>query len=180
MPRPLAPCGTMSAYNRHHRRKEDVDDACREAARVHKADQRARQAARAKANSEALDVAVEQAVEHAAADQPPALADDVEQTPATGVRVTQAMGYGQTLDIDVPVHTDLLESAQWRLARIRAAMIVAGPRDVAPLAKAEADTVAEIAELAQPAEKQEGPSLVDQLTAKREARLAERRAAAAD
>lgn len=29
--RPLAPCGTRAAYERHLRRKEPVDDACREA-----------------------------------------------------------------------------------------------------------------------------------------------------
>lgn len=29
--RELAPCGTESAYQRHHRRDEPIDDACREA-----------------------------------------------------------------------------------------------------------------------------------------------------
>ena len=33
MPRPLAPCGTYSAYRRHKRRGEEVDVECRQAAR---------------------------------------------------------------------------------------------------------------------------------------------------
>lgn len=33
MPRPIAPCGTYSAYRRHKRRGEDVDVDCRQAAR---------------------------------------------------------------------------------------------------------------------------------------------------
>lgn len=33
MARPLAPCGTFSAYKRHKRRGESVDDACAQAAR---------------------------------------------------------------------------------------------------------------------------------------------------
>lgn len=37
MPRPLAPCGTWSAYLRHKRRKEPVDEACRVAARKYEA-----------------------------------------------------------------------------------------------------------------------------------------------
>lgn len=43
MPRPLAPCGTFSAYRRHLRRDELVDDACREAAN---AEARGRRAAK--------------------------------------------------------------------------------------------------------------------------------------
>lgn len=31
MTRPLAPCGTDAAYQRHYRRGEPIDDACREA-----------------------------------------------------------------------------------------------------------------------------------------------------
>ena len=33
MPRPLAPCGTYSAYRRHKNRSEEIDAACRQAAR---------------------------------------------------------------------------------------------------------------------------------------------------
>lgn len=35
MPRPKAPCGTYTAYKRHLRLKETVDDACRAAQREH-------------------------------------------------------------------------------------------------------------------------------------------------
>lgn len=41
MPRPLAPCGTFSAYRRHLRRDEPVDDACREAANAEARERRA-------------------------------------------------------------------------------------------------------------------------------------------
>lgn len=43
MPKSLAPCGTFSAYRRHLRRDELVDDACREAAN---AEARGRRAAK--------------------------------------------------------------------------------------------------------------------------------------
>jgi len=35
MPRPKAPCGTYSAYKRHLRAQEPVDDACRAAQKEH-------------------------------------------------------------------------------------------------------------------------------------------------
>lgn len=35
MPRPKAPCGTISAYRRHLREGSTVDSACREAKRAH-------------------------------------------------------------------------------------------------------------------------------------------------
>lgn len=38
MARPLAPCGTFSAYKRHKRNGESVDDACAQAARDQKND----------------------------------------------------------------------------------------------------------------------------------------------
>jgi len=37
MPRPKAPCGTYTAYKRHLRLKEPVDDACRAAQQEHDA-----------------------------------------------------------------------------------------------------------------------------------------------
>ena len=40
MPKPPAPCGTKAAYERHLRRKEPVDDACRRANTVSKRQQR--------------------------------------------------------------------------------------------------------------------------------------------
>lgn len=41
MKKALAPCGTYAAYNRHRRRGEHPDDACREAQRVYKRQNRA-------------------------------------------------------------------------------------------------------------------------------------------
>jgi hypothetical protein len=38
-PKPSAPCGTLSAYQRHFRKGEPIDDACREANARWKADQ---------------------------------------------------------------------------------------------------------------------------------------------
>lgn len=40
MPKPPAPCGTKAAYERHLRRDEPVDDACRRANTVSKRQQR--------------------------------------------------------------------------------------------------------------------------------------------
>ena len=40
MPKPPAPCGTKAAYERHLRKKEPVDDACRRANTVSKRQQR--------------------------------------------------------------------------------------------------------------------------------------------
>ena len=40
LPKPPAPCGTKAAYERHLRRKEPVDDACRRANTVSKRQQR--------------------------------------------------------------------------------------------------------------------------------------------
>lgn len=41
MPRSLAPCGTFSAYRRHLRRDEPIDEACREAANTEARERRA-------------------------------------------------------------------------------------------------------------------------------------------
>ena len=40
MARPLAPCGTYGAYQRHLKRREEVDQACRDAARAYVAARR--------------------------------------------------------------------------------------------------------------------------------------------
>lgn len=45
MARPLAPCGTFTAYKRHKRRGEVVDDACAQAARDQKNDRKVRERA---------------------------------------------------------------------------------------------------------------------------------------
>lgn len=42
MARPLAPCGTFTAYKRHKRRGESVDEACAQAARDQKNERKVR------------------------------------------------------------------------------------------------------------------------------------------
>jgi hypothetical protein len=150
MARPLAECGTWAAYKRHLRKKEEVDEACAEAARVQRREQHAREDGRDALMSE--------------------LAKGNE---ADTEKVSQLVSYGQFEDVAVPVHEDALESARWRLRRVRAAMLVAGPRDVAPLAKAEQEVVAEIARLSKPVGAEEKKvSALDQLANKRAERLA--------
>lgn len=58
MPRPLAPCGTYSAYRRHKRRGEEIDVDCRQAARD-EANLRAIQRRRGVKPAPAADTAVE-------------------------------------------------------------------------------------------------------------------------
>lgn len=84
--------------------------------------------------------------------------------------VRQVLAYGRADDVEVPTHEDPLQSARWRLARVRAAMLVAGPRDVAALAKAEADTVECIGVLTR--EDHQPVSALDQLAQRRAARMA--------
>lgn len=146
----LAECGTWSAYRRHLRRGEEVDDACREASRAQRRKQRAREAGKAAVTAELS-----------------------KGTDADIEKVSQLIAYGQFEDVDVPTFEDPLESARWRLRRVRAALLVAGPRDVAPLAKAEQEIVAELAVLVAPAESEKKVSALDQLAAKRAERLAE-------
>jgi hypothetical protein len=62
MPRPLAPCGTFSAYKRHCRLQEPVDAACAEAARVRSQERRDKATAESVAVLR-LAVAAEPAVE---------------------------------------------------------------------------------------------------------------------
>lgn len=58
MPQYLAPCGTMTAYKRHKRRGEPVDEACAAACRKQKND---RVAARQEASAKAVLAAVKAA-----------------------------------------------------------------------------------------------------------------------
>lgn len=53
MPRPLAPCGTISAAKRHRRKHEELDDACLQAERDEKNQRQARK--RQEAADSALD-----------------------------------------------------------------------------------------------------------------------------
>lgn len=147
MPAKKAECGTFSAYKRHKRNQEEPCEPCMEASRAYVKEQRARQAERNAANAEALNE-------------------------ADGNTVKQLVAYGEFTEITVPEFEDALESARWRLKRVRAAMLVAGPRDVAPLAKAESEAVADIARLAKPAKTEEKVSALDQLAEKRAQRIA--------
>ena len=142
-----AECGTFTAYKRHKRNGETPCEPCMEASREYVRAQRERQAERNAVNAEALAA-------------------------AEGETVKQLVAYGEFTEVTVPSFEDALESARWRLRRVRAALLVAGPRDVAPLAKAEADAVADIARLVRPAKEQEKVSPLDQLAKRRADRIA--------
>ena len=146
MPQKKAECGTFTAYKRHKRNHEEPCEPCAEASREYVRAQRARQAERNAANAEAL-------------------------ASAEGDTVSQIVAYGESVEITVPVHEDPLEAARWRLKRVRAALLVAGPRDVAPLIKAEADTMADIVRLTAAEKKVEKVSALDQLAERRAKRV---------
>ena len=148
MARELAPCGTWAAYKRHLRKNEEVDEACRQAARDQKRNQREQQAADA---ASATEVAAQSAGE---------------------VQVVSHMvAYGKTAEIEVPVFATELEGAEWLLARTRAALIAASPKDVAPLSKAVQEAAAEVSRLSA-SQKPKEVSALDQLAQRRAQRLA--------
>lgn len=158
--RSLAPCGTTAAAKRHRRRGEAPCPECRAAERA------ASKAAR----------------DRKAAERPPEPVIS-EAGPAPTVRavgqsgsvvVEQMVAYGATRDVAVPTHEDPLESARWRLYKARAALIVAGPRDVASLLNAEAEAVAEISRLTETAKPK--VSALDELAARRKRRIEEAQA----
>ena len=97
-----------------------MDEACREAAAEHVRAQRAREAERAAQNAAAVDEA------------------------ASGGTVRQLVAYGEFEEVTVPGHEEPLESARWRLRRARAAILVAGPRDMPALLAAERQAIEEI------------------------------------
>lgn len=158
--RSLAPCGTTAAAKRHRRRGEAPCPECRAAERA------ASKAAR----------------DRKAAERPPepviGAPDSAPVVQAVGqggsVVVEQMVAYGATREIPVPTHEDPLESARWRLWKARAALIVAGPRDVASLLSAEAEAVAEIARLTETAKPK--VSALDELAARRKRRIEEAQA----
>lgn len=142
MGRRLAECGTWSAYKRHKRRGEEACEPCRMAALEQSRKQREKLA---NIKLQGYD--------------------------GETVSVSQIVAYGNSLTVDVPAIEDPLASARWRLHRIRAALLLAGPRDVAALAKAEQDCIDELAKLvakSQPAKR----SALDELAAKRANRVA--------
>lgn len=151
----LAPCGTTAAAKRHRRRGEAPCPECRAAERA------ASKAARhCKAAERPARVAGQ-----AAAGAP--VVQAVGQ--AGSVVVEQMVAYGATRDVAVPTHEDPLESARWRLYKARAALIVAGPRDVAALLNAEREAAADIERLTETAKPK--VSALDELAARRKRRI---------
>lgn len=158
--RSLAPCGTTAAAKRHRRRGEPPCPECRAAERA------ASKAARDRK-------ATERPLEHVAGDRGSApFVRAVGQT--SSVVVEQMVAYGATREIPVPTHEDPLESARWRLYKARAALIVAGPRDVAALLNAEREAAADIERLTETAMPK--VSALDELTARRKRRIEEAQA----
>lgn len=158
--RSLAPCGTTAAAKRHRRRGEDPCPECKAAERAASKAARDRKAAERPAR---------------VAGQAAAGAPVVQAVGQSGsVVVEQMVAYGATREIPVPTHEDPLESARWRLYKARAALIVAGPRDVASLLNAEAEAVAEISRLTETAKPK--VSALDELAARRKRRIEEAQA----
>lgn len=159
--RSLAPCGTTAAAKRHRRRGEPPCPECKAAERA---------ASKAARDRKAAERPPEPVV------GTPAPAPVVQTVGQSGsVVVEQMVAYGATRDVTVPTHEDPLESARWRLYKARAALIVAGPRDVASLLNAEAEAVAEISRLTETAKPK--VSALDELAARRKRRIEEAQAA---
>lgn len=158
--RSLAPCGTTAAAKRHRRRGEAPCPECKAAERA---------ASKAARDRKAAERPPEPVV--GAPDSAP-----VVRTVGQGgsVVVEQMVAYGASREIPVPTHEDPLESARWRLYKARAALIVAGPRDVASLLNAEAEAVAEISRLTETAKPK--VSALDELAARRKRRIEEAQA----
>lgn len=159
--RKLAPCGTTAAAKRHRRRGEPPCPECKAAERA------ASKAARDRKAAERLPEPV------VGAPDPAPVVQAVGQSGS--VVVEQMVAYGATRDVVVPTHEDPLESARWRLRKARAALIVAGPRDVAALLNAEREAVADIERLTETAKPK--VSALDELAALRRRRIEEAQAA---
>lgn len=162
MSRTLAGHGTWAAYKRHKRKGEEACAECAEAARQYNRDRREKErAARHEFPEQITPDKVTQA-------QTVRARRDI---PAGYEIVNQLVAYGHVKEVPVPTFEDPLKSARWRRARIRAALMVANPRDVAPLAKAEQECIDEINRLSE-ASKPRGESALDKLAAKRAERMA--------
>lgn len=159
--RSLAPCGTTAAAKRHRRRGEAPCPECKAAERA---------ASKAARDRKAAERPPEPVV---GAPAPAPIVRTVGQ--AGSVVVEQMVAYGATRDVAVPTHEDPLESARWRLYKARAALIVAGPRDVAALLNAEREAAADIAKLSEAVKPK--MSALDELAALRRRRIEEAQAA---
>lgn len=146
MARELSPCGTEAASRRHRRNGEDCE-TCQAAEAKRKRDERA--ARRAASDSEITArpevVAVEARIR---AGDPPVV-------------------------LEVPAGFDPVESARWRLAKVRAAMAASTPRDMAGLAKREEEIVELLGKLTGTGRAEKKRSALDELADRRAARLAE-------
>lgn len=159
--RSLAPCGTTAAAKRHRRRGEPPCPECRAAERA---------ASKAARDRKATERPPEPVISEAG---PAPVVQAVGQSGS--VVVEQMVAYGATRDVVVPTHEDPLESARWRLYKARAALIVAGPRDVAALLNAEREAAADIAQLSEAVKPK--MSALDELAALRRRRIEEVQAA---
>lgn len=144
----MAPCGTYSAYRRHLRRGEPVDEACRQA-------QKDRDKGRRKKDGQRRFE----------------LRRLIASPDSGGERLIQMVAVNSPQEVAVGPTMTPLEAARWREKRIRAAMLVATPRDVAPLAKAHEEAMSAIAALSGETAGKKVNAL-DQLAAQRARRLA--------
>lgn len=121
MARPLAPCGTYSAYKRHRRLGEEVDPAC-ERARDERtaADAAARKKTRAQARA-------------AAAPAPPPTDDEESDWDASDL-ISRIRGERSLRDYRDPVQKTRAERLQWNLDLVEAAMAITVASDAAKLA----------------------------------------------
>lgn len=153
---PTQPCGTHAAYVRHLR----YGETCQEC----KDSERERAAMRRAAKREA-----EMTV------------DTSEIFNEETGEVSQIVRKGDApIQVEVPMSFDPIDSAKWRLAKVRGAMAISSPRDMAALAKREEEIIALLNELTGAGEekkdkeketKEKEMSPLDQLAARRAKRL---------
>lgn len=125
MPRPPAPCGSYSAYKRHLRKGEPVDDACRRASDERVAEQKEAREAGRPARSKT------------AAAPPPDDFEDWEDFDAERRAAPEVP----------PANRTRLERLQWGLSLVEAAMAHVSdeePAKLAPLSKRHSELLAEI------------------------------------
>lgn len=145
-------CGSHAGYERHRRSGERACADCRSAERDRVREYRERR------DAERADQIQEVADEM--------IADSEDEV----VLVRQVVSGGHMVSVPVPVFTDPVVSARWRLRKVRAALVSAHPRDVAALARVEEETVSLLADLERRA-RPRGLSVLDQLAVRRAERL---------
>lgn len=171
-PKQLKPHGTIAAFRRHKRAREEPCAACREASRKSTADYRARKKKEAEAKKRATPRKVAGGR---------LTVEPVEHGDGETVIVKQLVAYGQAVEVEVPVVTDPGDILDELLLRARATLQVAPPRDVPGLISAAVNVLGEQAKIMGEKE-QETParsSLVDELAKVRAAREARKAAGGA-